>query len=185
MIDLGHLQRSDPALLDDDPFWSVVRRRHPEAEVVLVPPAPPPDRPGPPVARDVLDELVAALREAWRTVAPITSAAAATGDDGPPSVSWRARSGGHALVLQKALRGIGAAGGRELLRSIAAVLGRAGWLLRPSGGDGLAVLDARGGLVDLRAEAGAGATVLTLATGVVTAGVADRVRIGEEVRSWR
>lgn len=177
---LHHVDRVDPSVLDDDPFWSVVRRRHPEATVVLVPPAvTPPDDAGP--TPDELRAIAGSAHAAWRLVAPLV---ASVGDDGAPTVSWRGRAEGHALVLQKALRGLGSAGGTELLRAVAAVLGREGWLLRPSARDGVAVLDGRGEGVELRAEAGAGATVLTFATPVLAVGAAARSALREEVRSW-
>lgn len=183
MNDLGqlrHVDPVDPAVLDDDPFWSVVRRRHPEATVVLVPPAlTPPDDAGP--TPDELRAIGRTLLDAWRLVAPL---AAATGDGGVPSVSWRARPDGHALVAQKALRGLGAAGGAALLRAVAAVLGREGWLLLTSSREGVAVLHGRGVGVEVRAEAGAGATVLTLATPVLAVGAAARGALRAEVRSW-
>ena len=88
------LDRVDPAVLDDDPFWSVVRRRHPEATVVLVPPAVgPPDDAGP--TPDELLTVAQSLRAGWELLAPLV---VAVGDDGVPSVSWRGRAEGHALV---------------------------------------------------------------------------------------
>lgn len=182
MNDLGHLHTIDPAALDDDPFWGVVRRRHPDAEVVLVEESAP--RPAP-LAPDRAHRVAAGLVDGWRVVAPLLAAA---GDDGPPVLTWRARSAGHALVAQKALRSLSAEQGTELLRALALVLGRAGWLLRPTGRDGVAVLDARGGLVDLQAESGPGATVLTLATGILAVSADDRSRIRgqiEQVASWQ
>lgn len=168
-------------MVDDDPFWSVVRQRHPAADLVLLPAAGPPG-PAATLAADVLGDVVRGLVDAWRLLAPI---AASAGEHGPPVVSWRARPGGHALVVQKALRGIGTEGGVEALRSVAGILGRRRWLLRPSRRGAVTALDARGGLVDLRAEAGAGATVLTLATGVLAVGAEDRARVVEEVRAWQ
>lgn len=187
MDDLGLLRRVDPAAVDDDPFWSVVRQRHPGADLVLLPPGAPPDDGVAGLADDVLHAATRALTDAWQLLAPAVGVA---GDDGPPTVSWRPvswrrRPGGHALVVQKALRGIGAEAGVELLRTVAGALGRDRWLLRPSRRGEVTVLDARGGLVDLRAESGAGATVLTLATGVLPVRREDRDRVLGEVTSWR
>lgn len=181
MDDLGLLRRVDPAAVDDDPFWSVVRRRHPAADLVLLPAARPPGPAGT-LSAEVVGDVARAVVDAWRLLAPV---AAAAGDQAAPVVSWRARTGGHALVAQKALRGIGTDAGVEVLRSVAGVLGRRGWLLRPSRSGAVTVLDARGGLVDLRAESGTGATVLTLATGVLCVGAEDRARVAGEVQSWQ
>ncbi|HWJ11245.1 MAG TPA: hypothetical protein VNS46_17830 [Nocardioides sp.] len=183
MDDLGLLRRVDPAAVDDDPFWSVVRRRHPGADLVLLPPGEPGDgEPAAGLADDALRSAVRALADAWRVLAPL---AVAAGGDDPPTYAWRRRPRGHALVAQKALRGIGAEAGVALLRSVGGTLGGDGWLLRPARRGDVVVLDARGGLVDLRAEAGAGATVLTLATRVLPVGAADRSRVLEQVRSWQ
>lgn len=182
MDDLGLLRRVDPAAVDDDPFWSVVRQRHPGADLVLLPPGAPPDDGAAGLADDVLHAATRALADAWQLLAPAVGVA---DGDGPPTVSWRRRPGGHALVVQKALRGIGAEAGVELLRTVAGALGRDRWLLRPSRRGEVTVLDARGGLVDLRAESGAGATVLTLATGVLPVRREDRDRVLGEVTSWR
>lgn len=37
---LGPFRKVDPRVVDDDPFWSVVRRRHPDVDLVLLPDAP-------------------------------------------------------------------------------------------------------------------------------------------------
>jgi hypothetical protein len=33
--ELGLFRRVDPAVVDDDPNWSVLRRRHPDVDLVL------------------------------------------------------------------------------------------------------------------------------------------------------
>ncbi|TWH03207.1 hypothetical protein L615_001200000760 [Nocardioides sp. J9] len=194
MDGLGLLRRVDPRAVDDDPFWSAVRQRHPDVDLVLLPPpgaagAAGGDRgdgadraagargiPGP-----VLDEVARALADAWRAIAPVVAAA---GADDPPSVAWRGRPGGHALVVQKALPGTGLERGTAVLRSVAGRLGGDGWLLRPSSRGEVAVLAARGPAAELRGEAGPGATVLTLAGPVLPVGREERARVREEVRSW-
>ncbi|MBM9459551.1 hypothetical protein JK386_06525 [Nocardioides sp. zg-536] len=195
---LGSFRPADPSVLDDDPFWSVVRRRHPDVDVVLLAdppdPDPHPDPDGPSdragsatdlaTLRTVADELLTA----WHAVAPLLPpgtgpAPGAPDAPGVPAVRWSARDGAHALLLVKAVRDTDLATGTDLLRRIAFDLGGRGWRLAPSGDEEQAVLDAAGGLVDLHAVAGRAATTLMLATGLLQATEADRDTVLAEVRT--
>lgn len=181
---LGRLRRVDPTVLEDDPFWAVVRRRHPDVDIVLMPDDDTTPGPGASVER-VRAEADAAI-EAWRLVRPLVLAA---DESAAPSVRWGRRDAGDALIIEKAVVGIGQPDGTDLLRALAVVLGRAGWRLRPTTRDGRPALDATDGRLDVRAEAGPGATILTIATGLllVDAGVRDTVAasVREEVASWQ
>lgn len=68
----------------DDPFWSVVRRRHPDVDVVLLPPEEPPvpTPPGTPTddPEDVAAREDAAVRRAWARL---------VGDLGTVEASWQ------------------------------------------------------------------------------------------------
>ncbi|MCX6402134.1 MAG: hypothetical protein NTX33_19655 [Propionibacteriales bacterium] len=181
----GRFHRVDPTVVEDDPFWSVVRRRHPDVEIVLMPDDDPAPGPGAPVER-VREEAVAAIG-AWRLLRPVVLAV--VDEPAEPSVRWSSRTAGDALVIEKAVAGIGQEDGTDLLRAVTVVLGRAGWRLRPTTRDGLPALDATNGRIDVRADAGPGATVLTIATGLmpVDADVRDAVAAGvrEELSSWQ
>ncbi len=173
-------------MLDDDPFWSRVHRRHPDVDVVLLPAAV--DQRQAPAALDVVRRAADHAVEGWHLLRPHALAAGATGR---PSVRWGNGGPGDdrvALVVQQAVTGIGQDAGEELLRVAAAALGRAGWRLRPTTRDGLRVLDATDGLADVQAVAGPAATVLTVASAVLPVSAADREVVAAEVRevvaSW-
>lgn len=190
---LGRFRQVDPAVVDDDPFWSAVRRRHPDVDLVLLA-RDRPDHPdhSPPrhVAPEVVRTVAAAAHEAWHTVVPLL---VERGETGLPAVRWALREGGHALLVTKAVRGIGEAGGADLLAEMAEVLGRRGWRLAPTRRGPRPLLRATDGLVDLDAEAGPGATVLRLATGIIPAEERDRddvldevvARMAQEASSWQ
>jgi hypothetical protein len=190
--ELGTLHKVDPGVVDDD-FWSVVRRRHPDVDLVLLAPDHPDDpflpAPGP-VAPEVVRVVAAAVHAAWHTLVPLL---VERGVVDLPAVRWAPRGGGHALLVTKAVRGIGQDPGADLLGDVAEVLGRRGWRLAPGRRSGHPLLRATDGIVDLEAEAGPGATVLRLATGVIAAQEQDRDavldevvdRMAEEASSWR
>ncbi|AIY18577.1 hypothetical protein GUY44_22375 [Pimelobacter simplex] len=163
------LHRADDDVVADDPFWSVVRRRHPDLTVVLLPEEPPDDRP--PTPPDEARARATRLAQAWAALAPVL---AATGVPGvtvtPPSVRWAVRDDGEALVLDKALPGAGP----ELLAATALRLGERGWRLRPGSRGGAARLDATDGHLELTGRSGAAATTLSLA--------APAVRLPDDVR---
>ncbi|MBU2696080.1 hypothetical protein [Pimelobacter sp. 30-1] len=154
--------------LDGDPFWSVVRRRHPDLTVVLLPEAgvgePPPATPP-----DELDRHLARLSAAWALLAPLLTEAATTptSPPSPPSVRWasRTRPDGVALVAERSLTGLGPDGGTDLLRRVAWRLGAHEWrMVATTDNDGRPVLRASDGVLHLEAEAGAVVTVLALST---------------------
>lgn len=165
MSDLGHFRKVDPAVVDDDPFWSVVRRRHPELGIVLLPDDPAPPGGAPPALDEAaLDAVLARVLTGWAVLAPLL---AEDGDRAAPSVRWAQSRDGHALVVTKGIRGLGTDGGTALLRAIARTLGQAGWRLAPGRRQDLPLLRATDGMLDVEAQAGPGATVVTLASGVL------------------
>lgn len=179
MKDLGPLRKVDPAVVDDDRFWSEVRRRHPDVDLVLLPPddadAAAVLAPLPPT---LVRTVAAAAVDAWRTLAPLL---VERREPDPPAVRWVSADGGHALLVTKAVRGLGEDGGVDLLGDVAEVLGRRGWRLAPSRRTGHPLLRATDGQVDLEAEAGPGATVLRLATRVLPTEASDRDAVLDEV----
>ncbi|KRB76957.1 hypothetical protein ASE01_09310 [Nocardioides sp. Root190] len=183
--DLGPLRKVNPSVVDDDPFWSVVRRRHPDVDLVLLPPgSDEPDEPGqpdePPVdSSDAVRAVVELAREAWAALVPLLP------DAGPPGVRWASRGDGHALLIVRSLVDPGDAGGVDLLRRAAVVLDGLGWRLAPTRRAGHPLLRATNGLVDFEGEAGPGATVLRIATGVLPVSEPDRAAVLEEAGSWR
>jgi hypothetical protein len=182
--DLGRpLRRTSPSVVESDPFWVAVRERRPDATLVLLPPEPPADEPSP-VPVDEARDAVRAAGRGWRVAAPVLDE---YGDPGPPSVGWRGRPGGQALVAQAGVRGIGVVAGAAALREIAARLDRDddGWRFIPGTRNGHPLLRATNGRTDLRAEAGAGATVLTVATPVMGLAERDRTLLEEEARPWQ
>lgn len=187
MSDLGHFHRADPAVLDDDPFWSVVRRRHRDVDIVLLPEDPdPPAEPGPSLAPEALSAVGERLVATWAVLAPLVGA---HGEQVEPTVAWSPGDDGHALVVESAVRGLGQEGGTDLLRAVIGALGERDWRFAPSSRAGLPLLRATDGLLDLEAVAGPGATVLTLATGVLPVSEGQRAavedRVTEAVASWQ
>lgn len=183
----GRFHRVDPAVVDDDPFWSVVRRRHPDVTLVLTPDVEPDETADEPstAPTELLRAAADGALETWHLLRPLVLAAGVTD---PPSVRWGAKGGEHALVIEKALTGLGQDGGVGLLREVAGKLDGAGWRLRPTVRGQLPALQATNGHTDLRAVCGAGATVLTIATGVLPVSAVDRETIAGELRevitSW-
>ncbi len=183
----GRFHRVDPTVVDDDPFWSVVRRRHPDLEVVLLPEEPlgEPGAVDPPASIEEVHRAVVALQEAWRGIRPLLAEHA---DPAPPSIRWQEAEGQRSLILRKAVPGIGQEAGTELLQRFFVHLGERGWMLHPGGRDGLPVLRATDGQVALEAVAGPGATVVTLG-GVPLAVAPDAAKaaaddLRAEVASW-
>lgn len=163
MDDLGLLRRVDPAVVDDDPFWSVVRQRHPDVTLVLLPEEPPPPdaAAAEPADPDDIRRALDAVREVWAAV--VQPLVVAQGVPDPPRERWREGPGGRAPALQKSLVGIGQAAGEDVLRGLVAGLARRGWRLGPGARRGMSTLRATDGALVLDAVAGPGATVLTLA----------------------
>lgn len=171
----------DRAALDDDPFWSAVRRRHPDVGVVLLPDDGPDPTPGsdlgPGLDLDTARGPVLALVDTWRVIAAVVaerSTTDASGDAGP-SLRWGEGDGGHALVARSNVPGLGVAGGIDLVRAVAVALDARGWRFAPTRRAGHPLLRATDGRLDLEAEVGEAITAITLATGVLP--VADDVRV--------
>ncbi|MFC5728847.1 MULTISPECIES: hypothetical protein [Nocardioides] len=185
--ELGPYRKVDQAVVERDRFWAQVRRRHPDVDIVLLEPAgDAEDALGQPtVAIETVRSVADELTQAWRS---IVSVVADRGSVQAPAVRWGIGAGGHALLVEKALQGLGSHAGAGLLRDIAFRIGADGWRMRPTTRDDRPLLRATNGLLDLQAEAGAGATVLTLATGVMPVAEADRVVVRADVRgeveSW-
>lgn len=178
--DPGSLRRTGAAAVDADPFWSAVRRRHPDVDLVLLSPSAddPPPATGPGTAR----AETAAVAAAWDLLAPdVADAAGAVA----PAARWRRHGAGHRFELQAALTGLGQRRGTALLRASVVVLGSAGWLLSPRTRRGLPALTATDAHVVLRAEAGPGATVLTLRGVPVRVDEGDRDRAVRDLRTER
>ncbi len=187
MDDLGLLRRVDPAVVDDDPFWSVVRQRHPDVAIVLLPDDPaPPGRVGPSLASEALTAVGERVVATWAELGPLVTAG---GELVEPSVGWSPAGDGHALVVEAAVRGLGQDGGTDLLRTVLGALGAQGWRFAPGSRAGLPLLRATDGLLDLEGVAGPGAVVLTLATGVLPVTEPERVvvqaRVAEAVAAWQ
>lgn len=167
------------SVLDRDPFWSQVRRRHPGVDVVLVPPGPPRARPAPPALPAWRrEDVAAAAAAAWRAVL-----AAAFGACGGPSgtyAAWRPRAGGHALVLTAHRHGLGRDGGVEVLRSLLRACTTAGWQAETADRPRPVLRADAGGLV-LVAQAGAAATTVELAGPPLTVEGWARREIAERV----
>ena len=120
----------------DDPFLSAVRRRHPDADLVVLPPGRPPD-PSPPLAEH--DALAgAALRVGERADAlwPML------GEPVPADVRWAHGPGTESVVARSRLVRHGQR--REVLEELAAVLAGAGEVRRPAGVVERLVAEARG-----------------------------------------
>ena len=181
------LHRVSSTAVAQHPLLATVRRRRPDIDLILLPPEPPSGAVGLPVVdEDEARGEAHRLTAAWRLLGELIHAA---GESAHPSVGWRAQSGLYALVIQKAVRSIGQDAGTELLRAAAARLAESDWRFSAGRRRGMPVLRAVDAVADphllLHAEAGPGATVLTLRTRPLN--VADDVRslIAKEVRTWQ
>ena len=152
-------------MVDDDPFWSVVRQRHPDVTLVLLPEEPPPPdgAAAEPADPDDVRRALDAVRDVWAAV--VQPLAVAQGVPEQPRERWREGPAGRFPLLQKSLVGIGQAAGDDLLRGLVARLVERGWSLAPGERGGMSTLRATDGPLVLDAMAGPGATVLTLAGG--------------------
>lgn len=168
----------DPAVLDTDPFWGPVRQRHPDLDVIILPPDVEPERVIQPLAE--VREAAAEVLATWRLLQPLVGVADTHEPGRGPSVRWEHRDG-DVLVVQRALIGIGQDAGTAFLREVVLALGEAGWRLRPGRRQGLPLLDATDGNLHVEAVAGPGATVLTITGPGLAAGEADREMVRDEV----
>ena len=141
-----------------DPFFAAVRRRHPDVDVVLLPPADPPGT----VAVEVPDDGVAAalVRVAtaadrlWSTVAP----------GGPERAETRCGFGADPSSIRAVARVASRRDDRgEGLDRLRRELERLGWDLRHSRGSGIERLTGALGGLDLTASYAEGSGALALA----------------------
>ena len=179
-VPLTRVEPGGPAALGDDPFlpfWAAVRRRHPQVALVLLPPPPDDERPD---AIDTAQAQAVAVASVWRLLAELIEA--------PPSVRmrWRHASGRHRCTIQVALDALGGDRGTLLLRDAAHGLGGRGWLLAASTRRGVPLLRgvAPDGGIELRAEAGPGACIITLRGAPLLLAAADLGLLEEEAASW-
>jgi len=185
METIDAFRRVDPRTLDDDPFWSRVRRRHPDVDVVLVPPdrsdAAPSLPSATPATPNEIGTMLSAVGELWRSVVrPLLDGAGATA---PPSIRWRRRADGCSVVVQKALPGVGQEVGTDLLRALVHALHDRGWSIDPGTAAGeLPALRASDGTRLLDAVAGPGATVVTLAGPSISLGTDPAATTLNELR---
>jgi hypothetical protein len=158
----------------DDPFFAAIRRRHPDVDLVVLPPDPPAEDPLAPVDdADVVRavELVGrAAAELWAAVAPLTQA------DPETRLRYADRESDVCVVAQVAEK---RSDGYALLVRLRHELEERGWdVLRPPGPDGalerLAAERDGGRLVASYAEA-SGAVLLSISSAPLPVGV-ERAR---------
>jgi hypothetical protein len=108
-----------------DPFLSAVRRRHPDADLVVLPPGRPPDPPPPLADHEAL--AAAALRVGERADAlwPVLD------EPVPADVRWAHGPGADAVVALSRL--VRTAHDRQALAEVSTALADAGEVRRPSG----------------------------------------------------
>lgn len=176
-------RRADPQVVEDDPFWSRVRRRHRDADIVLLPtPTPAPD--GPAAADEAsVRAAVADTLSVWRAVRSVLR----TASDGP-QVRWAVDGDRHRLVVQKAA-------GPTRDDPIAAVIGAVmrlwagrSWGLQPVERPGVRGVEATDGRSVVVCVTGPAATVLTVRGPTVPVEAGLRGSVLEELRgdaSWR
>lgn len=123
-----------------DAFWSTVRRRHPDLDVVLVPEdepqveeAPPPPEPDPRLVETVPDAFDSWLARAWEAVAP-----AAARDQGADVVArWEPGDTADDLarVATRAADGVDEVDGQQAVAAAERFLRDDGWdgLVPPTG----------------------------------------------------
>ncbi len=168
-----------------DPFFTAVRRRHPEVDLVLLPPEHPPSG-APPVdlsdadALDLRVRLAAQARRLWRASATPPDAGSVRQE---PEPDTDLRYGAEQSVVRAVARMAGRrADGAELMVALRATLERAGWRVTHRPGRVEQVTATWAGL-DAQATyaAASGVVVLTLSSADQRVGVErarDLVRAG-------
>lgn len=149
-----------------DPFWGVVRRRHPDVDLVLLngrsPLDPPEAEPADAISIDDARMVERGVDDAYASIRhhlpPDTPA---------PTRIWRAADGGHAYLNEKALRGLTGTRAVVTLRAIARALEERGWKVAAAGDEDRPHLMATNGWIDLDVRSGAAATQLLMAGPVV------------------
>jgi hypothetical protein len=150
----------------EDPFWSAVRSRHPNMDLVLLQGRSPLDEPaGEPADAIDLDEARSIERGVDDAYASIRHHLPP--DTPSPTRLWRAADGGHAYLNEKALRGLAGPRAVVTLRAIAHDLEERGWKVAAAGDEDRPHLMATNGWIDLDARSGRGATQLLVAGPVV------------------
>ncbi len=165
-----------------DAFWDTVRERHPDVDLVLLPPEKPePAGPAGSMSSEAVAEIIDLAARAWASVRPLLLA---RGADDAPRTRWRARDGRHALVVQQSVVGLGVEGADTLTREIGDLLADVGWRVGVRDlGDRVALL-ATNGLIDVRVDAGPGAVSVSIATGLLPVSADDWALCRERVLSW-
>lgn len=150
----------------DDPFWGVVRREHPDIDLIVLDGPSPLDPPSGDVEQAIaLDQarmLERGVDDVYASVLHLLPP-----DLPSPSRTWRGAPGGHAYVVEKALRESGGEAGLELLRALARHLHDRGWAVAATGDEQRPHLMATNGWIDLDGRSGRAATRLTVAGPVV------------------
>lgn len=168
---------SDPG--GSDPFWSVVRREHPDIDVIVLDVPSPLDPPagvaGQTVPIDQLRLIVRGVDDLYASILHLLPP-----DLPAPTRVWRGAAGGDAYVVEKALRGAGGEAGLELLRRLARHLHDRGWAVEAAGDERRPHLMATNGWIDLDARSGAAATQLTIAGPVVRVAPDDQATLERE-----
>ncbi|MEV7398278.1 hypothetical protein [Aeromicrobium sp. NPDC092404] len=165
----------------NDPFWDVVRRRHPDIDLIVLDGPSPLDRPEPGVEPTIALEQARLIErgvdDAYDSIRHVLPA-----NLPEPTKTWRGTAGGHAYVVEKALREAGGEAGLELLRRLARELHDRGWAVEAAGDEQRPHLMATNGWIDLDARSGRAATQLTLAGPVVPVAPHDLVSLDKEAR---
>ncbi|WP_370201119.1 hypothetical protein [Aeromicrobium sp.] len=149
-----------------DPFWGVVRRRHPDVDLVLLtgrsPLDPPAAEPDDAISLDEARKIERGVDDAYGSIRHLLPP-----DTPAPTRLWRAADGGHAYLNEKALRGLAGPRAVVTLRALARALQDRGWEVAASGDEARPHLMSTNGWIDLDVRSGAAATQLLLAGPVV------------------
>lgn len=163
----------------NDPFWSVVRREHPDIDLIVFDgpsPLDPPERgTGPDIPLEQARLIERGVDDAYDLLLHLLPS-----NLPEPTRAWRGAVGGHAYVVEKALRESGGEAGLELLRRLARDLHDRGWAVEASGDEQRPHLMATNGWIDLDALSGRAATRLTIAGPVVQVTPDDLRSLDEE-----
>ncbi len=122
---------------------------------------------------------MAAIVDAWDRVSALLPGPEAT-------LGWRGAGDRHRFVVQAAVPGVGRGSGTRLLREIAVAADRVGWHLAAAERRGACLLRGRCDRppIELRAEAGLGATVVRLRGAPLHLAGGDLSRVVAEAATW-
>ena len=134
---------TDPA--GDDPFFAELRRRHPDVDVVLLPPVDPSPPPQPPATTG---QALATRRHAVAVLDALWDRVGLSLD--PPAEVWWQQADPHVyrFVVKNAVTGLEEGAGRAVTDQVARALLDLGWEPLPSPADQPALL-ARVGTLDV------------------------------------